>query len=74
MPYEEELVGKFWLDLMTAASMYNENKTLKNIIIYHKAYMDELTNIIHHFTECDFIKGWVDEYEGSLDLLLDSIE
>lgn len=73
MPHEEELVGKFWLDLMTAASMYNESKTLINVIIYHKTYMNELTNIIHHFTECDFVNSWADDYTGSLDLLLDSL-
>lgn len=73
MPHEEELVGKFWLDLMTAASMYNEEDTLKNIIFYHKAYMNELTRIIRHFTASDLISVWVNEYEESLDLLLDSL-
>lgn len=74
MPHDDELMGGFWLDLMVAASRYNENDTLKNIIVYHKAYLNELARIIQHFTESDFILKWVKKYEESLDLLMDSIE
>lgn len=73
MPHDDEFIGGFWLDLMAVAGRYSENDTLKNIIDFHKSYMDELAKIIQHFTTSDFILKWVKEYEESLDLLLDSI-
>lgn len=73
MPHDDEFIGEFWRDLMVTASRYNENDTLKNIIVYHKEYLGELAKIIQHFTESDFILKWVKEYGESLDLLMDSI-
>lgn len=73
MPHDDEFIGGFWLDLMVTANRYNEDDTLRNIIDFHKSYMGELAKIIQHFTTSDFILKWVKEYEGSLDLLLDSI-
>lgn len=73
MPHDDEFIGGFWLDLMVTTSRYNENDTLKNIIVYHEEYLDELAKIIQHFTKSDLILEWVKEYKESLDLLIDSI-
>lgn len=73
MPHDDEFIGGFWLDLMVAANRYDESGTLRNIIDFHKSYMDELAKIIQHFTTSDFILKWVKEYEESLDILMDSI-
>lgn len=73
MPHDDEFIGGFWLDLMVTASRYNENDTLKNIIVYHEEYLKELAKIIQHFTESDLILEWVKEYKESLDLLINSI-
>ncbi|MDE7432159.1 MAG: hypothetical protein K2N34_09640, partial [Lachnospiraceae bacterium] len=66
-------IGGFWLDLMVTAGRYNENDTLRNIIVYHKEYLNELAKIIQNFTESDLILEWVKEYGASLDLLMDNI-
>lgn len=73
MPHDDEFIGGFWLDLMVTASRYNENDVLKNIIVYHEEYLDELAKIIQHFTKSDLILEWVKEYKESLDLLINSI-
>lgn len=73
MPHDDEFIGEFWIDLMITAGRYNKNDTLKNIIVCHKEYLNDLVKIIRNFTESDFILEWVKEYGTSLDLLMDSI-
>lgn len=81
MSNEDELMGGFWLDLMVAAGDYNENETLKNIIDYHKEYLDELAKIIWYFVRQDsftekycVLDGWLEDYKNELDLIKETID
>ena len=81
MSNEDELMGGFWLDLMVAAGDYNENETLKNIIDYHKEYLDELAKIIWYFVRQDsftekycILDGWLENYKNELDLIKETID
>lgn len=81
MSNDEGLMGGFWLDLMVAAGNYNENDTLKNIIDYHKEYLDELAKIIWYFVKQDsftekycILDGWLEDYKNELDLIRETID
>jgi hypothetical protein len=81
MSNEDELMGGFWLDLMVAAGDYNENETLKNIIDYHKEYLDELAKIILYFVRQDsftekycILDGWLEDYKNELYLIKEAID
>ena len=81
MSNDEGLMGGFWLDLMVAAGNYNENDTLKNIIDYHKEYLDELAKIIWYFVRQDsftekycILDGWLEDYKNELYLIKEAID
>ena len=81
MSNDEGLMSGFWLDLMVAAGNYNENDTLKNIIDYHKEYLDELAKIIWYFVRQDsftekycILDGWLEDYKNELYLIKEAID
>lgn len=73
MPHDNNIVGKFWLNLMTAANIYKGQDTLRNIIDFHNEYINDLAEIIGRFANCDLYSEWIKSYADSLDTLKMSI-
>lgn len=73
MPHENDSIGKFWMNLMIAAGMYDIQSSLRELIDFHKIYMVDLLEAMKNFGIYDTAINWIEDYENSLDLLKDSL-